>query len=127
MASPCPPITADLATHSLPLGTQIGFTAHVGGVAVDDRFVYATHGLHDPNIPNSPPGVGHLAVIDRAAFGSPNVPPARVPVGFDLRSVAVNPNNGSVYVVNRGHADANGSGGDDQSTTSDGSTIERRK
>lgn len=75
MTQPCPPSTLDLTTQSLPLGTQDGFTAHIGGLAVDDGFVYATHGLHDPGAPGSPPGVGHLAVIDRAAFGNPNVAP----------------------------------------------------
>lgn len=111
MANPCPPSAVDITTQSLPLGMQGGFTAHIGGVAVDDRFVYATHGLHDPDILNSPPGVGHLVVIDRAAFGDPNAAPVRVPVGFDPHSVAVNPNNGGVYVVNCGHVDENGSGG----------------
>ena len=102
MTPPCPPSVVDLTVQSIPLGAPDNSTAHIGGVAVGDRFVYATHSLGAPfNLPPIP-AVGHLVIIDRAAFDDPNVVPVRVPVGFDPRGVAINPNNDTIYVGNRG-------------------------
>lgn len=76
-----------------------GSGAVTHGVAVDDRFVYATHYLQPAGNPPPPaPDPGHLVVLDRVTLQEV----ARVPVGHSPRSVAVNPVSGKVYVVNYG-------------------------
>jgi hypothetical protein len=111
MAQPCQPSSVQFTVAARELGIQDGFSAHIGGVAVDEQFVYATHALLDLDDAGNTPGVGHLVIFERATFGDPAVEPVRVPVGNDPRSVALNPNNGSVYVMNRGKPDASGQNG----------------
>jgi YVTN family beta-propeller protein len=76
-----------------------GSSAVSMGVAVDDRFVYATHYLQPDGNPAPPaPDPGQLVVMNRSTLQVV----ARVPVGHSPRSVAVNPVTGKIYVVNWG-------------------------
>ena len=78
------------------------------GMAVDETRVYAAryHTLNEP--PHTSERAGVLVILDRQELrpvpGLPQLPgqPRGVPVGFEPRSVAVNPVSGKVYVVNYG-------------------------
>ena len=102
---PKPTTTTQIATlEQAPVGQQ----AVVVGLAVDERHVYA--GRYDTSItpphPSSKPGV--LVVLDRQTLQPvPELPqfpgmPRGVPVGFQPRSVAVNPVTRKIYVTNYG-------------------------
>lgn len=69
----------------------------IGGLAVDDRHIYATFFHADVADPHRP-GPGELVVIDRASFQ----PVARIRVGNEPRRVTLSRQAGRVFVLNRG-------------------------
>ncbi len=75
-----------------------GFNAHVIGMAVDEHYVYATHYYSKIDSPHDSPEPGVLIVMNRATFAEIT----RIPVGYQPRKVAVNPQTKRVYVTNYG-------------------------
>ncbi|WP_232661708.1 hypothetical protein [Pseudonocardia sp. TRM90224] len=106
-ATVCPPGQVQLTATAFPLGTQNGWRATVDGIAVDDRYVYATHAFAGLVNSHDSPGPGHLVVFERSALAGDiapgEVPPhRRIQVGWQPRSVAslVRPEYERVFVAN---------------------------
>ena len=102
-----PPVPTTTALASLDLAPA-GHRAVVMGVAIDDNHVLATRyaEVAKPPFPSEQAGV--LVILDRQTLqpvpGLPELPGQLrgIPVGFEPRSVAINPITGKIYVVNRG-------------------------
>ena len=77
---------------------RAGFVAGSSGVAVNGDRVYATHAYRTAAIPQVTDRKGSLVVLDRTSMTVLQ----RVQVGFNPRSVAVNPVTNRVYVANGG-------------------------
>lgn len=75
-----------------------GFRASTQGVAMDEEHIYATHYYETVTAPHTSDQPGSLVVVDRDTLQVE----ARVEVGFNPTSAAVNPDTNRVYVVNRG-------------------------
>ena len=73
-----------------------GFYSPVLGVAMDDRFVYATHYYHTIAEPHTSDQPGSLVVLDKATMQVKT----RIPVGYAPRSVALDPLRRRAYVLN---------------------------
>lgn len=105
---PCAPADVTLHAAAVTVGAAVpGFHTEVHGLAVDDRFVYATCGTTGIQNGHETAGPGELVVFDRAALRAAllagGVPPERrVTVGRQPRSVAslVRPDYQRVFVVN---------------------------
>ncbi|MBW4569587.1 MAG: hypothetical protein KME31_16635 [Tolypothrix carrinoi HA7290-LM1] len=87
-------------TQTFLLGTKSGFNASVLGIATNGRYVYAAHYYSKVENSHASFAPGELVVIDGTTFKE--VPSARVSVGYQPRSVAVNPLTKRIYVVNYG-------------------------
>lgn len=74
------------------------FVSNVLAVATDVAHVYATHTYRATTGNGALDGNGVLVVLDRDTMAVQ----ARIPVGADPRSVAVNPRTNRAYVMNRG-------------------------
>jgi DNA-binding beta-propeller fold protein YncE len=103
----CPPAQVEAMRHSRFLGSQPLLPTEHGqvlGLAADDRFVYATYHRNDTADRHHSPAPGELVVLDQTLLADPGADPvvARVEVGYQPRSVALNPRTGKVYVLNWG-------------------------
>ncbi|HZB48193.1 MAG TPA: hypothetical protein VE547_03790, partial [Mycobacteriales bacterium] len=104
---PCPPAAVETVRHARFVGTEpipAGQRGAIGGLAADDRFLYATYQRHDIAAPHTVRGPGELVVLDQALLVDPGADPvvARVTVGDRPTRVAVNRVTGKVYVLIRG-------------------------
>jgi DNA-binding beta-propeller fold protein YncE len=105
---PCAPGDVALFAAPVQVGTPVpGFNSEVHGIAVDERYVYATSGTTGIQNGHDTAGPGELVVFDRgqlrSAVHAGTVPPVRrVTVGKQPRSVAslVRPDYQRVFVVN---------------------------
>jgi DNA-binding beta-propeller fold protein YncE len=103
----CPPVQVETARHTRFLGTApipAGQRDTIGGLATDDRFLYATYQRHDIAAPHTPAGPGELVVLDQALLADPGADPVvtRIPVGYRPTRVVANPDTGKIYVLIRG-------------------------
>jgi DNA-binding beta-propeller fold protein YncE len=80
------------------LGTKPDFNASVLGIATNGQYVYATHYYSKIDNVNESFGKGELVVIDSTTFKE--VSGVRVALGFQPRSVAVNPVTKRIYATN---------------------------
>jgi hypothetical protein len=106
-AGVCAPSAVTLTATAIPLGTLPGWHAGVNGIAVDDTYVYATHGYSGTQNGHDTPQFGELVVFGREALRTAlhagAVPPERrITVGKQPRAVAslVQPDYERVFVVN---------------------------
>lgn len=107
-AGPCAPAEVTLHPTTVTVGPAVpGFRTEVHGLAVDEKFVYATCGTSGIDDGHQTAGPGELVIFDRAALRDAvptgGVPTARrVRVGRQPRSVAslVRADYQRVFVVN---------------------------
>ncbi|BAZ19413.1 hypothetical protein NIES4073_02830 (plasmid) [Kalymmatonema gypsitolerans NIES-4073] len=91
-------IPAQTTKQSKPLGTKAGYHANVLGIAVDEQYIWATHYYSKIENGHESFGAGELVVLDGATLNEVN----RISVGYQPRSVTVNPLTKRIYVTNYG-------------------------
>lgn len=84
--------------QTLSLGTKPDYHSTVLGLAASGRYLYATHYYSKIESDHESFGAGELVTIDGVAFNEAS----RAAVGYQPRSVAVNPQTNRIYVVNYG-------------------------
>jgi hypothetical protein len=103
----CPPPVVEIPSRTRFLGSEpvpSGQVGQISGLAADDRYVYATYNRSFVDDPHASPAAGELVVLDHGLLTDPGADPVvtRLPMGYQPRSVAVNPVTGKVYVLNGG-------------------------
>jgi DNA-binding beta-propeller fold protein YncE len=107
MTTACAPPEVTTSVRARYLGAQqlpAGQVGSINGLAVDDRYVYATWHRTMANDGHDSPADGELVVLDQQLLADPVANPvvARIGVGRQPRAVAIDPGTRKIYVLNGG-------------------------